>query len=69
MVGRKLTGAFFFATAQAFLNQLSNHADETRMRAGRASSMHSDPVFLTGMFCGIIKIVKHFHMIGKKSDG
>jgi hypothetical protein len=57
MVGRKLTGAFFFATIQAFLNQLSNHADESRMRARRASSMHSDPVFLTRMFCGIIKIV------------
>lgn len=69
MVGGELTGAFFFATAQAFLNELSNHADEARMRAGRASSMHRNPAFLTGMFCGIIKIVKHFHMIGKKSDG
>ena len=68
MVSRELADAFSISSVDAFLNEFSDHADETRMIARSAGADHSNCVFIAESSRFIVKIVKDLHVVRQESD-
>ena len=69
MIRAEEPDTFSVGSQETLLNEFADHPDKLRMitrRAG-AADLHAD--FFTQMPCSVVKIVEHFHVVGKKTDG
>ena len=63
MIWRKLSHAFARRAADSLLDELSDHADKSRVVARRSGTDHVNGLSIAESARFIIKVVKHFHVV------
>ena len=55
------------AAGEPLLDQLADHRDERRMRAGSAGPRHDQTELVADRACLVVEVVQHLEMVGDKS--